>query len=124
MDFFSVGTNDLTQYVLAAERGNAGVAALADPLHPAVLHLIGHTARAATKAGRPVAVCGEVAGDASAIPILLGLGVGELSVAAPRIPFAKQAVRCTDASSARKLALAALAAGSADQVRRLDADPA
>ncbi len=119
VDFFSVGTNDLTQYALAAERGNAGVAELADPLHPAVLQLIDHTARAAARAGRPVAVCGEVAGDADAIPILLGLGVSELSVAPPRIPLTKQAVRETDAGTARALARATLAAGTAEEVRRL-----
>ena len=75
VDFFSVGTNDLTQYALAAERGNSDVAALADPLHPAVLRLIERAASAAAAAGRPVAVCGEVAGDRLAVPLLLGLGV-------------------------------------------------
>ncbi len=72
VDFFSVGTNDLTQYTLAAERGNAGVAALADPLHPAVLRLIRHTAAAAAAEGCRLAVCGEVAGDPLAVPLLLG----------------------------------------------------
>ena len=94
--FFSVGTNDLTQYALAAERGNAGVAALADPLHPAVLRLIAHACEAAEAAGRTVAVCGEVAGDPAAVPLLLGLGVRELSMSAVRIAAAKQAVRSTD----------------------------
>jgi multiphosphoryl transfer protein len=122
VDFFSVGTNDLAQYTLAAERGNADVAALADPLYPAVLRLIDHTTRAAAQAGRRVAVCGEMAGDPLAIPLLLGLGVGELSMAAARIPCAKEAVRTTDARVARVLAGKALAAGSAAAVRRLCLD--
>ncbi len=118
-DFFSVGTNDLTQYTLAAERGNAGVAALGDPLHPAVLRLIERAASAALAAGRTVAVCGEVAGDPAAVPLLLGLGVRELSMSAVRIAAAKQAVRRTDLSAARHLAEQALAADSAAAVRRL-----
>jgi phosphocarrier protein FPr len=117
--FFSVGTNDLTQYALAAERGNAGVAALGDPLHPAVLRLIERTAGAAAPAGRPVAVCGEVAGDPIAVPLLLGLGVREISMSAARIAAAKQAVRRTDLAAARRLAERALAAESAAEVRRL-----
>ncbi len=119
VDFFSVGTNDLAQYVLAAERGNADVAALADALHPAVLRLIDGTTRAAAEAGRPVAVCGELAGDPSAVALLLGLGVTELSMAPARIPAAKQAVRATAMSEARQLAAEALAAESATDVRRL-----
>ena len=118
VDFFSIGTNDLTQYVLAAERGNACVAALGDALHPAVLRLIERTARAAAAAGKPVAVCGEVAGDPAAIPLLLGLGITELSMAPARIPMAKEAVRSTGMAAARRLAAAALAAESAAEVRR------
>jgi multiphosphoryl transfer protein len=121
--FFSVGTNDLTQYTLAAERGNAGVAALADPLHPTVLRLIAHACDAADAAGRTVAVCGEVAGDPAAVPLLLGLGVRELSMSAVRIAAAKQAVRSTDVAAARALALQALAADSAAAVRALLAAP-
>ncbi len=118
-DFFSVGTNDLTQYTLAAERGNAGVAALGDPLHPAVLRLIERTAAAALAAGRTLAVCGEAAGDPAAVPLLLGLGVRELSMSPVRIAAAKQAVRSTDLAAARRLAEQALAAESAAAVRRL-----
>jgi phosphocarrier protein FPr len=117
--FFSVGTNDLTQYALAAERGNAGVAALGDPLHPAVLRLMERAAGAASAAGRPVAVCGEVAGDPLAVPLLLGLGVRELSMSPARVAAAKQAVRRTDTGAARRLAERALAAESAAEVRRL-----
>ncbi len=119
VDFFSVGTNDLTQYALAAERGNAGVATLADPLHPAVLRLIDMTARAAADAGRVVTVCGEVAGDRLAVPLLLGLGVRELSVNAVAVPAVKQAVRATHAAEARRLAAEALDQESAAAVRAL-----
>ena len=121
--FFSVGTNDLTQYALAAERGNAGVAALADPLHPAVLRLIAHACEAADAAGRTVAVCGEVAGDPAAVPLLLGLGVRELSMSAVRIAAAKQAVRSTEMAAAHALAQRALAADSASAVHALLAAP-
>jgi phosphoenolpyruvate-protein phosphotransferase len=117
--FFSVGTNDLTQYTLAAERGNAAVAALSDPLHPAVLRLIRLAAEAAAGAGRRFAVCGEVAGDRLAVPLLIGLGVTELSMNAVAIPAAKQAVRGTDAERAADLAEQALNAESAAAVRRL-----
>jgi multiphosphoryl transfer protein len=119
VDFFSVGTNDLTQYTMAAERGNAGVAGLDDPLHPAVLRLVARTIDAAATAARPVAVCGEIAGDRLAVPLLLGLGVREFSMSPALIPGAKQAVRAADASAARGLADEALAAESAAAVRRL-----
>ncbi len=123
VDFFSVGTNDLTQYTLAAERGNAGLATLADPLHPAVLRLIDVTARAGANGGAWVSVCGEIAGEPAAIPLLLGLGVAELSMAPARIPLAKEAVRTTDAGAARRLAGSALAAASAADVRQLCGAP-
>jgi phosphoenolpyruvate-protein phosphotransferase len=121
VDFFSLGTNDLAQYVLAADRGNAAVASLSDPLHPAVLRLIERVARVAGEHDRRVAVCGETAGDPLAIPILLGLGVTELSMDPRRIAAAKQAVRATDLGPARRLAARALAAESAAEVRRLAA---
>ncbi len=119
VDFFSVGTNDLTQYAMAAERGNSQVAALADPLHPAVLRLIERATAAAAAAGIPVAVCGEVAGERLAVPLLLGLGVRGLSMSHALIPAAKQAVRSVDLAAARVLAGEALAAGSAAEVRTL-----
>ncbi len=119
VDFFSLGTNDLAQYVLAADRSNAAVAVLADALHPAVLRLIERTTRAAAQGGRTVAVCGEVAGEPLAIPLLIGLGVSELSMAAGRIPLAKEVVRASDVAAARRLAEEALNAESAAAVRRL-----
>ncbi len=122
VDFFSVGTNDLTQYTLAAERGNAGVAGLYDPLHPAVLRLIGMTADAAAAADRPVAVCGELAADPLAVPLLLGLGVRELSVAPASVALVKQAVRHTDVAAARAVAREALRSESGQDVRRLLAE--
>lgn len=93
VDFFCIGTNDLTQYTLAAERGNPNVAPLADSFHPAVLALIGIVVRAAHAKNKWVGVCGEMGGDAKAIPLLVGLGVDELSMSAPLIPRAKEIVR-------------------------------
>lgn len=119
VDFFSIGTNDLTQYALAAERGNAAVAGLADGLHPAVLTLIGAVCEAARAHGRWVGVCGELAADPVAVPLLIGLGVRELSVAAPSVGAVKAAVRALDTGAAAELARAARAAASAAEVRAL-----
>lgn len=93
VDFFSIGTNDLAQYLFAAERGNSQVAALADPFHPSVLDLVSKVVKAAHAHGKWVGVCGEMAGDPRAIPILVALGVDELSMAPHLIPGAKQSVR-------------------------------
>ncbi len=119
VDFFSIGTNDLSQYTMAAERGNAQVASLADPVHPAVLKLISHAAEAAHAHGTWVGVCGELAGEAGAAPLLLGLGVTELSMAPPSIPSVKQSVRSVTLAAARSLAQDALNCDSAEQVRDL-----
>jgi phosphoenolpyruvate-protein phosphotransferase/dihydroxyacetone kinase phosphotransfer subunit len=118
VDFVSIGTNDLTQYALAAERGNGAVAALSDALDPGVLQLIHHVCRAAR--GRiDVAVCGEAASDELAIPVLLGLGVRELSVSPPAVPRVKAAVRELDVQRCATLAREALALAGADDVRKL-----
>lgn len=93
VDFLSIGTNDLTQYVQAAERGNAGVAHLAQGLTPAVADLVAGVCAAGEPAGVRVAVCGELAGDPAAVPTLLAAGVDELSVAPPLVPSTKQQVR-------------------------------
>jgi multiphosphoryl transfer protein len=121
VDLISIGTNDLTQYTLAAERGNAGVAALADPLDPAVLYLISQVAHAAT-AGARVAVCGELAADPVAAGLLVGLGVRELSMTPRAIPAVKDAIRSMSASEAKQLAALALHRDSAASVRALLSD--
>ena len=122
LDFFSLGTNDLTQYTLAAERGNAAVADLADGLHPSVLRLIQIVADAANGRGKWAGVCGELASYPEAVPILVGLGIAELSANAPAIPAVKQAVRDVDSENARDLAERALELSSAAEVRALFAD--
>ena len=118
-DFFSIGTNDLTQYTFAADRGNEHVAGLNDSLHPAVLRLIAATVDGARGHERWVGVCGELAGDALATPLLLGLGVRELSMAAVAIAGVKDAVRSTTLEHARTLATRALECASAAEVRDL-----
>ena len=122
VDFFSIGTNDLSQYTMAAERGNAEVASLADPVQPAVLRLISQTAEAGRTQATWVGVCGELAGDARVAPLLLGLGVSELSMAPPSIPSVKQAVRSVSLAAARTLAKDALNCDSAAEVRALLAE--
>ena len=118
VDFVSIGTNDLTQYTLAAERGNAAVSHLADALDPAVLRLVAMVCRA-TSGRTPVAVCGEIAADPVAVPVLLGLGVGELSVSPQAVPAVKRVVRGLDMLDCANLAARALEAGSAEDVRSL-----
>jgi phosphoenolpyruvate-protein kinase (PTS system EI component) len=119
VDFFSIGTNDLAQYVFASDRTNSNVANLADPLHPAVLQLIHLTCVAAQAAGKPVSLCGEIAGDPLAAPLLLGLGINELSVPLLAVPIIKEVVRGLELTRCRQLAMAALACGSATGVRAL-----
>jgi len=121
VDLLSIGTNDLTQYTLAAERGNADVAALADSLDPSVLHLIAEVANAATSRAR-VAVCGEMAATPAAAVLLVGLGVRELSMTPRAIPAIKDAIRSTSANKAKQLAALALHRDSAASVRALLSD--
>ncbi|MFN8459826.1 MAG: phosphoenolpyruvate--protein phosphotransferase [Anaerolineae bacterium] len=111
IDFFSIGTNDLTQYTLAVDRTNASVAALADPLHPAVLRLIQHVIKAAHAQGKWVGMCGELAGSAEAIPLLLGMGLDEFSMTASAIPAAKTLIRSLSAAHTQQLAEQALQFG-------------
>ena len=117
--FFSIGTNDLAQYVMAADRGNAAVADLSDALHPAVLRMVRDAVAAGHAAGIPVAMCGELAGNAEAIPLLVGLGLDELSMNGPAIPRAKDVVRGCDMAACAKLAERALELPDAAAVRRL-----
>ena len=118
-DFFSVGTNDLTQYVLAMDRGNPHLAAQLDALHPAVLRLISQTTEGASKQGRWVGVCGGLASDPVAAPILIGLGVTELSATPNRIPDLKALIRQVTLPDCRKAAAEALTLTSAAEVRAL-----
>ena len=122
-DFFSIGTNDLTQYTLACDRGNNLVAALYQPLDPAVLRLIRMTCEAAHRHGRHVAVCGELGGDPRATALLLGLGVDELSCAPSAMPHVRAAIRATEMSAATELAERALAAAGAAEVQALLGEP-
>ncbi|HLH15324.1 MAG TPA: phosphoenolpyruvate--protein phosphotransferase, partial [Solirubrobacteraceae bacterium] len=117
VDFFSVGSNDLTQYTLAAERGNAELAPLLAEPAPAVLRLIAMTLEAARAHGRWVGVCGEMAGDPAVAALLVGLGVDELSVSPPLIPAVKAALRGLDGVRAQEAAQAAMRASSAAAAR-------
>jgi phosphoenolpyruvate-protein phosphotransferase len=119
VDFFSIGTNDLTQYTFAAERGNPRVAHLGDAIHPAVLRQISAVIEAAHDTGIWVGLCGELAGDDLAIPILLGLGLDEFSMAPPFIPHAKSTLRRWDLGKAKELAGQALLLDTGDQVRSM-----
>jgi phosphotransferase system enzyme I (PtsI) len=104
-DFIAVGSNDLTMYTLATDRANETVAHLFDPLHPAVLRLMQFSAEAAMRAGIPVSICGEIAGDPRFTALLVGLGFRELSMAAANLPRVKQRIRAMDAMAARHRAL-------------------
>jgi len=103
-DFFAIGTNDLTMYTLAIDRGDEQVAQLYNPLHPAVLRLIQFTTEAALRARISISVCGEIAGDPRYAALLLGLGIRELSMAANSLPRVKQRVRGIDLLSATRCA--------------------
>lgn len=116
VDFFSIGTNDLTQYTLAVDRTNARVASLASPFHPAVLRLIQMTIQAAHAHNKHVAMCGEMAGDPIAAPLLLGLGLDEFSANASAIPLLKETLRKCNRAICKHIAERALSLDSADDV--------
>ena len=115
-DFFSLGTNDLTQYTLAVDRGNQKVAGLFQPLHPGVLRMIKLTIDGAHARGKWVGMCGELAGMQKAIPILLGLGLDEFSMAARSIPAAKRLIGRLSDARAREIAAQALSLATAAQI--------
>ncbi|MGT2552172.1 phosphoenolpyruvate--protein phosphotransferase [Acinetobacter geminorum] len=119
VDFFSIGTNDLTQYTLAIDRGHPILSAEADGLHPSILQLIDQTVKAAHKHGKWVGICGELAADPKAVPILMGLGVDELSMSPNSIPLVKAQIRTLNYSQAQVLAKRALECDSATAVRQL-----
>lgn len=108
VDFFSIGTNDLTQYTLAIDRTNSAVSYLNEGLHPAVLELINNTIKAAHKKNKTVGICGELAGDPRAIPVFVGFGVDELSVNPSSIPVVKEIIRNMEFSKAKIIAHKAL----------------
>jgi phosphotransferase system enzyme I (PtsP) len=120
-DFFSIGTNDLTQYTLAVDRSNEHVAHLYDPLHPAVLALIDRSVRAASRAGIPVSICGEMVGDPLAVPLLVGLGISELSGAPSALPVVKEILHALDSADVEADARAAREVGTSQEVRAIAA---
>jgi phosphocarrier protein FPr len=122
-DFFSVGANDLTQYTLAMDRGHPKLAPQVDALNPAVLQLIALAVQGAEQHGKWVGVCGGVASDPQAVPILIGLGVKELSVSVPAIPAIKSQIRTLNLADCQNLAQKALSLDTAAAVRELVPDP-
>ena len=119
VDFFSIGTNDLSQYTMAADRVNAAVAPLASGFQPAVLRLVREVITAAHAQGKWVGLCGELAGEPLAAPILLGLGLDEFSMNPPAIPLFKQIIRALTLDEAQKVAQAALKLDNPDAVQAL-----
>lgn len=118
-DFFSVGTNDLTQYTLAMDRGHPKLAPYVDSLSPAVMSLIGMAAKAANANGKFCGICGGIGSDPQAVPILIGLGVKELSVSVPTIPSIKAQIRNLSLADCQQLAARALALKSGAEIRDL-----
>jgi len=118
-DFFSIGTNDLTQYTLAMDRGHPKLAPKVDALNPAVLRLIAQTVEGAHAHDRHAGICGGIAGDPRAVPILVGLGVDELSVSLPAIPTVKAQIRRLSLTTCRDLAQRALQCTTVEEVRAL-----
>jgi phosphotransferase system enzyme I (PtsI) len=104
VDFLSVGTNDLVQYLLAADRNNEALGDLYTPLHPALVRLLGDVIATASAHGKPIAVCGEMAGDPAFVPLLLALGLGEFSLHPATLLEVRQAVRACDLSRLRSRA--------------------
>ncbi|MDR3303394.1 MAG: phosphoenolpyruvate--protein phosphotransferase [Treponema sp.] len=118
-DFFSIGTNDLIQYTMAVDRANERVSYLAQPFHPAILRFLKRTIDAAHDKGIVATMCGEMAGDARAVPLLLGMGLDEFSMSIPAIPLVKRVIRSATLTSCKQLAVLALACTSYRDVDRL-----
>ena len=121
-DFFSIGTNDLIQYTMAVDRVNEYVSYLYEPLHPSLLRLIGGIAKAAADAGIPVTVCGEMAGEPMIAPILLGLGIRELSMSAVSVPEVKATIRAMNIEEAKLLVKRTEKLATAAEVRAMVSD--
>jgi phosphotransferase system enzyme I (PtsI) len=119
VDFFSIGTNDLIQYTMAIDRGNRQVAHLYSPLHPAVIRLLKQVADAGRKHNIPVFMCGEMAGEPLYAPILLGLGLNELSTNAQAVPMVKNAIRQISAAESRNFVQQLLGQSTTQQIEEL-----
>jgi len=119
VDFFSIGTNDLTQYTLAMDRMHPALANKQDGLHPAVLKLIAQTIDGAHKHGKWVGICGELGADPYAVPVLIGLGIDELSINTPSVPLVKAQIRALKVPELQSLARQALECATAQEVREL-----
>ena len=117
VDFLSLGTNDLIQYLLAVDRNNRRVASLYEPLHPAVLRAIATTAKAAKRAGKPLSLCGEMAADPVCALVLIGLGIDQLSMGSFFIPSIKRLVRSVEYTTAREMARKVLEMSSAQEIK-------
>lgn len=122
VDFFSIGTNDLSQYTMAADRTNPKVADLSDAFYPAVLRLVRDVIKAAHAEGKWVGMCGELAGEPLAAPILLGLGLDEFSMSPPMVPLIKQILRSLCADEMKLLAEEALKLEMPEQIKQLVKD--
>ena len=117
--FFSLGTNDLIQYTLGIDRGNERVAYLYEPTHPSILRLIKHTIDVSHQHGIWTGICGNMGGDPLMIPLLIGLGVDELSINPAQVPVVKDAIRSITYSEAREIAESALVSQSAVDIQEL-----
>jgi len=117
VDYFSIGTNDLIQYTLAADRNNPKVKKYFDPYHPAVLHSIKRVVEVADKAGKSVSICGEMAADPLSALLLMGIGITDFSLSSPSIPIVKQTIRNVTISSAREIAKRVLAMETGGEIR-------
>lgn len=118
-EFLAIGTNDLTMYTLAVDRASNDVASLYDPLHPAVLRLIGHATDAALRLRRPVSLCGEIAGNPLVVPLLMGMGLRSFSMNASAIPRVKQVVRQASLDECRRLARRVMEESDPHHISRL-----
>lgn len=118
-DFFAIGTNDLTMYTVAVDRGETDVSHLYDPLHPAVLRLVQFSVEAARRMNMPVSVCGEMAANPKFTPLLLGLGLRNFSMNASAVPRVKQAVRAIEIDACVRLAQRVMDQSDVEQIRDL-----
>ena len=119
VDFFSIGTNDLIQYSLAIDRVNEHVAHLYEPLHPGILRMIKQVTEVGHEAGIEVGMCGEMAGELLYVPLLLGLGLDELSMNALSIPRVKKLIRCLKVSECQELAREILKLATPEAIKEL-----